>query len=37
MFVKLINVGEPAKDGRRAVSFEFKSTPREVTSLDRSL
>jgi len=37
LFVKLINVGEPAKDGRRIVSFEFNGMPREATAVDRSL
>mgnify|MGYP002628587995 CR=1 FL=1 len=37
LFVKLINIGEPAKDGRRIVSFELNGTPREATTLDRSL
>ncbi len=37
LFVKLINVGAPAKDGRRVVSFEFNGMPREATTLDRSL
>jgi len=37
LFVKLINVGTPAKDGRRVVSFEFNGMPREATTLDRSL
>ena len=37
LFVKLINVGEAAKDGRRIVSFELNGTPREATTLDRSL
>ena len=35
--MKLINVGEAAKDGRRIVSFELSGTPREATTLDRSL
>ena len=37
LFVKLINVGSPAKDGRRVVAFEFNGIPREATTLDRSL
>jgi pyruvate carboxylase len=37
LFVKLINVGAAAKDGRRIVSFEFNGMPREATALDRSL
>jgi pyruvate carboxylase len=37
LFVKLINVGDAAKDGRRIVSFEFNGMPREATALDRSL
>jgi len=37
LFVKLINVGEPGKDGRRIVSFEFNGMPREATAADRSL
>jgi pyruvate carboxylase len=37
LFVKLINVGDAAKDGRRIVSFEFNGMPREATAIDRSL
>jgi pyruvate carboxylase len=37
LFVKLINVGAPGKDGRRIVSFELNGTPRESTVLDKSI
>jgi pyruvate carboxylase len=37
LFVKLINVGAPGKDGRRIVSFELNGTPRETTVQDKSV
>ena len=37
LFIKLINVGAPDKDGRRIVTFELNGMPREATILDRSI
>jgi len=37
LFVKLINVGTPDKDGRRIVSYELNGVPRETTITDRSI
>ncbi len=36
LFIKLINVGDPGKDGRRIVSFELNGMPREATATDRT-
>jgi pyruvate carboxylase len=36
LFIKLINVGAPDKDGRRIVSFELNGMPREATATDKS-
>jgi pyruvate carboxylase len=37
LFIKLINIGEPDKDGHRVVFFELNGMPREVTITDKSL
>jgi len=37
LFIKLINIGSPDKDGRRIVSFELNGMPREATAFDKSL
>ena len=37
LFVKLINVGNPDKDGRRIISYELNGVPRETTIADRSM
>jgi pyruvate carboxylase len=37
LFIKLINIGTPDKDGRRVVFFELNGMPREVTVADKSL
>src|SRR5262249_12076127 len=37
LFIKLINVGAPDKDGRRIVSYELNGVPRETTIADRSM
>jgi len=37
LIVKLLAVGEPHPDGRRAVFFELNGQPREIEVLDRSL
>lgn len=37
LFVKLINVGPPDKDGRRTVLYELNGVPRETSVLDRSV
>ena len=37
LFVKLINVGTPDKDGRRIISYELNGVPRETTIADRSM
>ncbi len=37
LFIKLVNVGMPDKDGKRIVSYELNGVPRESTILDRSL
>lgn len=37
LFIKLINIGSPDKDGRRIVSFELNGMPREAAAVDRSL
>ncbi|MEX1117503.1 MAG: biotin/lipoyl-containing protein, partial [Terrimicrobiaceae bacterium] len=36
LFIKLINVGDPDKDGRRIISFELNGMPREATAVDKS-
>ncbi|MGA3172578.1 MAG: pyruvate carboxylase, partial [Chthoniobacteraceae bacterium] len=37
LFIKLVNVGLPDKDGKRIVSYELNGVPRESTIVDRSL
>ena len=37
LFIKLINIGSPDKDGRRIISFELNGMPREAAAVDRSV
>jgi pyruvate carboxylase len=37
LFIKLINVGPPDKDGSRVLLFELNGMPRETTIFDRSI
>jgi pyruvate carboxylase len=37
LFIKLVNIGMPDKEGRRIVSYELNGVPRESTITDRSL
>ncbi len=37
LFIKLINVGTPDKDGRRIVSYELNGVARETTIADRTV
>jgi pyruvate carboxylase len=37
LFIKLVNIGLPDKEGKRIVSYELNGVPRESTILDRSL
>ncbi|MHA3771718.1 pyruvate carboxylase [Verrucomicrobiota bacterium sgz303538] len=37
LFIKLINVGSPDKDGRRVISYELNGMPREAVVLDKSI
>ncbi len=37
LFIKLINIGSPDKDGRRIISFELNGMPREATATDKSV
>jgi pyruvate carboxylase len=37
LYIKLINVGPPAKDGHRIVTFELNGLAREASILDRSI
>ncbi|GAB4168188.1 MAG: pyruvate carboxylase [Terrimicrobiaceae bacterium] len=37
LFIKLINIGNADKDGRRIVSFELNGMPREAAVVDKSL
>jgi pyruvate carboxylase len=37
LFIKLIHLGEPDKDGRRVVTFELNGMTREATVTDRSV
>ncbi len=37
LFIKLINVGTPDKDGRRSVTFELNGMTREAAILDKSI
>ena len=36
LFIKLINVGTPDKDGRRVINYELNGYPREAVVVDRS-
>jgi pyruvate carboxylase len=36
LFIKLINVGAPDKDGRRVITYELNGYPREAVVLDKS-
>jgi pyruvate carboxylase len=37
LFIKLINVGAPDKEGRRVVSYELNGMPRETLVVDRAI
>ena len=37
LFIKLINVGSPDKDGRRVINYELNGMPREATVTDKSI
>jgi pyruvate carboxylase len=37
LFIKLINIGAPDKDGRRIINFELNGMPREATAIDKSV
>ncbi len=37
LFIKLINVGPPDKDGHRIVGFELNGVPREISITDRAV
>ncbi|MDB6056133.1 MAG: pyruvate carboxylase [Verrucomicrobiales bacterium] len=37
LFIKLINIGTPDKDGRRLITFELNGMPRETAVQDRSV
>ena len=37
LFIKLINVGAPDKEGRRVISYELNGMPREAIVLDKSI
>ena len=37
LFIKLVNVGLPDKEGKRIISYELNGVPRESTILDKSL
>jgi pyruvate carboxylase len=37
LFIKLINVGSPDKDGRRVITYELNGYPREAVVTDKSL
>lgn len=37
LFIKLINVGPPDKDGHRIVGFELNGVPREIAITDRAI
>ncbi len=36
LFIKLINVGTPDKDGRRIITYELNGYPREALAVDKS-
>ena len=37
LFIKLINVGAPDKEGRRVITYELNGMPREATVADKSI
>ncbi len=37
LFIKLINIGAPDKEGRRVISYELNGVPRESVVLDKSI
>ncbi len=37
LFIKLINVGAPDKEGRRVINYELNGMPREALVLDKSI
>ncbi len=37
LFIKLISVGSPDKDGRRVINYELNGMPREATVSDKSI
>ncbi|HET6409727.1 MAG TPA: pyruvate carboxylase [Chthoniobacteraceae bacterium] len=37
LFIKLINVGTPDKDGRRVITYELNGYPREAVVVDKTL
>jgi pyruvate carboxylase len=37
LFIKLINVGAPDKDGRRVITYELNGYPREAVVVDKTL
>jgi pyruvate carboxylase len=37
LFIKLINVGAPDKEGRRVINYELNGTPREAVVTDKSI
>jgi pyruvate carboxylase len=37
LFIKLINIGSPDKDGRRVITYELNGYPREAVIADKSL
>jgi pyruvate carboxylase len=37
LIIKLINLGDPDKDGRRVITYELNGLPREATILDKSI
>jgi pyruvate carboxylase len=37
LFIKLVHVGEPDRQGKRAVTFELNGVPRTIAILDRSV
>ena len=37
LFIKLINVGAPDKEGRRVINYELNGMPREAVVLDKSI
>jgi pyruvate carboxylase len=37
LFIKLINVGAPDKEGRRVINYELNGMPREAVVLDKAI